>query len=137
MVFDTATKILIIGGLASLLFSFAMAFRLALARMADHEADHHLLLGVHVVSLWEGFMLLGLVWAVALSDLSSGLETTATLLLVAGGMLQLISNTMAWRANNTNLFAPPRGLTFQLARVNAILATAGLVILIVGCVSAL
>jgi len=137
MVFDTATKILIIGGLASLLFSFAMAFRLALARMADPEADQHLLLAVHVVSLWEGFMLLGLVWAVALSDLSSGWETAATLLLVAGGALQLISNTMAWRENNTNLFAPPRGMTFQLARVNAILALAGLVILTLGCVEAL
>jgi hypothetical protein len=114
-----------------------MAFRLALARMADPEADHHLLLGVHVVSLWEGFMLLGLVWAVALSDLTSGWETAAALLLVAGGTLQLISNTMAWRENNTNLFAPPRGLTFQLARVNAILALAGLVILILGCVEAL
>ena len=137
MVFDTATKILIIGGLASLLFSFAMAFRLALARMADPEADHHLLLQVHVVSLWEGFMLLGLVWAVALSDMSAGWETAATLLLVAGGALQLIGNTMAWRENNTNLFAPPRGLTFQVARLNAILALAGLVILIVGCVAAL
>jgi hypothetical protein len=134
---DTAAKVLIIGGLASLLFSFVMAFNLALARMADPEADRHLLLQVHVVSLWEGFMLLGLVWAVALSDLSSGLETTAALLIVAGGALQLISNTMGWRQNNTNLFAPPRGLTFQLARINAILATAGLVILVIGALKGL
>ena len=132
-----AAKILIIGGLASLLFSFVMAFRLALARMADPMADRHLLLQVHVVSLWEGFMLLGLVWAVALSDLSTGLETTAALLLVAGGALQLTSNTMAWRENNTNIFAPPRGLTFQLARVNAILALAGLVILVIGALKGL
>ena len=133
---DTAATLLIMGGLASLLFSFAMAFRLALARMADPEADHHLLLGVHVVSLWEGFMLLGLVWAVVLSDLPKGWETTAALLLIAGGALQLISNTMAWRENNTNLFAT-RGMTFQLARINAMLQLAGLVILIVGCVDAL
>jgi hypothetical protein len=134
---DTAAKILVIGGLASLLFSFVMAFRLALARLADPMADRHLLLQVHVVSLWEGFMLLGLVWAVALSDLSSGLETAAALLLVAGGVLQLTSNTMAWRKNITNLFAPPRGLTFQLARINAILAMAGLVILVIGALKGL
>lgn len=134
---DTAAKILVIGGLASLLYSFVMAFRLALARMADPMVDRHLLLQVHVVSLWEGFMLLGLVWAVVLSDLSSGLETVAALLLVAGGALQLISNTMAWRENNTNLFAPPRGLTFQLARINAILAMAGLVILAIGALKGL
>jgi hypothetical protein len=134
---DTAAKILIIGGLASLLFSFVMAFNLALQRMADPEADRQRLLQVHIVSLWEGFMLLGLVWAVALSDLSSGLETTAALLIVAGGALQLISNTMAWRQNITNLFAMPRGLAFQLARVNAFLAFAGLVILIVGALKGL
>src|SRR5919109_5692334 len=101
---DTAAKILIIGGLASLVFSFVMAFRLALARMADPQADRHLLLQVHVVSLWEGFMLLGLVWAVALSDLSSGWETAAALLIVAGAVLQLSANTLAWRGNNTNIF---------------------------------
>jgi hypothetical protein len=134
---DTAAKILIIGGLASLLYSFGIAFKLALERMADPEADRHLLLQVHVVSLWEGFMLLGLVWAVGLSDLPSGWETIAALLLVAGGALQLLGNTRAWRENNTNLFAPPRGLTFQIARLNAMLAMAGLVILVIGALKGL
>ena len=134
---DTAAKILIVGGLASLLFSFVIAFRLALARQADPMADHHLLLGVHVNALWQGFMLLGLVWAVGLSDLSSGLETTAALLLVAATTLSNTATAMAWRENKTNLFLPPLGLTFQLARVNAILAFIGLVILIVGALSGL
>lgn len=133
---DTAAKILIIGGLASLLYSFSIAFKLALERMADPEADRHLLLQVHVVSLWEGFMLLGLVWAVVLSDLSSGWETTAALLLVGGGALQLIANTNAWRENNTNLFAS-RGITFQLARLNSFLAMPGLVILVIGALKGL
>jgi hypothetical protein len=132
-----AAKILIIGGLASLLFSFVMAFVLSQARLADPEADRSLLLQVHRVSLWEGFMLLGLVWAVALSDLSSGLETLAALLIVAAGALQLGSNTMAWRAGNTNLFAPPRGLTYQMAAANAVLATIGLVILTIGALKGL
>jgi len=133
----TAAKILVIGGLGSLLYSFVMALVLAQQRTADPMADRHLLLQVHVVSLWEGFMLLGLVWAVALSDLSSGVETLAALLLVAGAVLQMISNTMGWRTNNTNLFAPPRGMTFQIARLNAILAFAGLVILIFGALKGL
>jgi len=134
---ETASKVLIIGGLGSLLFSFVMAFLLSQQRLADPQADRHLLLQVHVVSLWEGFMLLGLVWAVQLSTLSSGLETLAASLLVAGAALQLMANTNAWREGNTNLFAPPRGLTFQLARLNAILAFAGLVILVVGALKGL
>jgi hypothetical protein len=132
-----AAKILIIGGLGSLLFSFVMAFVLAQARTADPEADQSLLLQVHRVSLWEGFMLLGLVWAVALSDLATGLETVAALLLVGAAVLQLISNTMSWRANNTNLFAPPRGLMYQMAAVNAVLAMIGLVILTIGALKGL
>ena len=132
-----AAKILIIGGLGSLLFSFVMAFRLALARQADPAADHHLLLQVHVNALWQGFMLLGLVWAVALSDLSSGLETTAALLVVAGTTLSNAATALAWRQNKTNLFEPPLGMTFQLARTNAILAFTGLVILVIGALKGL
>jgi hypothetical protein len=134
---DTAAKILILGGLASLLFSFAMAFVLAMARLSDPQADRSLLLQVHRVSLWEGFMLLALVWAVELSDLSSGLESLAAVLLVAAAALQAISNTMAWRAGNANLFAPPRGLTYQMASANAVLAFIGLVILVVGAIKGL
>jgi hypothetical protein len=132
-----AAKILILGGLASLLFSFVMAFVLAQARTADPAADRSLLLQVHRVSLWEGFMLLGLVWAVALSDLSDGLETIAAVLLVAAAALQFISNTMSWRAGNENLFVPPRGLAYQLAAVNAVLAMIGLVILTIGALRGL
>ena len=134
---DTASKILIIGGLGSLLYSFVMAGILAQQRLADPQADRHLLLQVHVVSLWEGFMLLGLVWAVQLSDLGAGKECAAAILLVTAAGLQLMANTLAWRSNITNLFAPPRGLTYQLARANAILAAIGLVILIVGAVRGL
>ncbi len=134
---DTAAKVLILGGLGSLLFSFVMAFVLSQERLKDPAADRALLLQVHRVSLWEGFMLLGLVWAVALSDLSSGWETLAAVLLVAAAALQLASNTMGWRANNTNLFAPPRGLTYQMAAANAVLAMIGLVILTIGVIGGL
>jgi hypothetical protein len=137
MVFDTASKVLILGGLGSLLASFGFAYTLAQARLSDPMADRSLILRVHVVTLWEGFMLLGLVFAVQLSDLTSGWETSAAALLVAAAALQTISNAMAWRAGNTNLFAPPRGLTYKLATANAILASIGLVILILGCVEAL
>jgi hypothetical protein len=134
---ETAAKILILGGLGSLLFSFVMAFVLSQARLADPMADRSLLLQVHRVSLWEGFMLLGLVWAVQLSDLSGTLECIAAVLLVAAAALQLTSNTMAWRAGNENLFAPPRGLTYYLAAVNAVLAMIGLVILVIGALRGL
>jgi hypothetical protein len=134
---DTAAKILIVGGLASLLFSFVMAFVLSQHRLKDPMADQSKLLQVHIVSLWEGFMLLGLVWAVALSDLSSGVETLAAVLLVIGGALQLAGNFFGWRLNIANLFAPPRGFVYKIAATNAVFQMAGLVILVIGAVSGL
>ena len=134
---DTAAKVLVIGGLFSLLFAFIMGFVLSQVRLRDHTVEQTRLLGVHVVALWEGFMLLGLVWAVALSNLSSGVETLAAVLLVAGGALQLTANFLAWTKGLVDLFAPPRGTVYVLAATNASLATAGLVILVFGAVKAL
>lgn len=134
---DTASKILILGGLGSLLFAFVMGFALSRARLKDPMADESRLLQVHVVSLWEGFMLLGLVWAVGLSDLSTGLESLAAVLLVGGAAFQLSANFLAWRNRLENLFAPPRGTAYTLAAINAILAMAGLVILAIGAIAEL
>lgn len=134
---DTAAKILVIGGLFSLVFAFIMGFVLSRVRLKDHTVEQTRLLGVHVVALWEGFMLLGLVWAVALSNLSSGVETLAAVLLVAGGALQLASNFLAWAKGLVDLFAPPRGIVYVLAATNAALAFTGLLILVFGAVKAL
>jgi hypothetical protein len=134
---NTAAKILILGGLGSLLYAFTFGFILSRVRLTDPDAEQVRLTQVHMVALFEGFMLLGLVFAVALSDLSSGLESLAAALLVAAGALQLASNTVAWRQKMVNLFAPPRGITYQLAAVNATLAMIGLVILTIGALRGL
>ncbi len=134
---DTAAKILILGGLGSLLYAFTFGFILSRVRLSNPEAEQVRLTQVHVVALWEGFMLLGLVFAVGLSDLSAGLETVAAVLLVAAGVLQLMANTLAWRQRLVNLFAPPRGITYQLAAANAVLAMIGLLIITVGALRGL
>jgi hypothetical protein len=134
---DTAAKVLILGGLGSLLYAFIMGFVLSRVRLKDPMAEQVRLTQVHIVALWEGFMLLGLVWAVALSDLSSGLETTAALLLVGAGVLQLTSNTLAWTQKLENLFAPPRGVVYALAATNATLGVVGLLILVIGALKGL
>jgi hypothetical protein len=134
---DTAAKILVMGGLGSLLFAFIMGFVLSRVRLKDHTVPQERLLGVHVVALWEGFMLLGLVWAVALSDLSSGVETLAAVFLVAGAALQLAANFLAWTKRMEDLFAPPRGTVYMLAATNAGLAFAGLAIIVVGALKGL
>jgi hypothetical protein len=134
---DTAAKILVIGGLGSLLYSFVIGFILAQERTKDPMAEQVRLTGVHVVALWEGFMLLGLVWGVVLSDLSSGIETAAALAIVVAAAIQLISNTLAWRQKLENLFAPPRGIVYALGGIQAVIGLAGVLILLFGSIKAL
>ena len=133
----TAAKILILGGLGSLLYAFTLGFILSRVRLTDPDAEQVRLTQAHTVSLFEGFMLLGLVFVVTLSDLSAGLETLAAVLIVAAGVLQMSANTIAWRQKLVNLFAPPRGITYQLAAANAMLAMIGLVILTIGALRGL
>lgn len=134
---DTAAKILVIGGLVSLVYAFVMGFVLSQVRLKDHMIPQPRLLNVHVVALWEGFMLLGLVFGVVLSNLSSGVETAAALLLIAGGFFQLFANTIAWTQKLEDLFAPPHGAVYSMAVINAILHFAGLIILTFGAIKAL
>jgi len=131
MHFTNAEKVLVVGGTLSLVFSFAMGFVLSRARLKDPSADHAWLLQAHRVALWEGFMLLGLVFAVELSTLSQGLETLAAWLLVAAAALQAASAIANLVQGIPDQFVERR-LGYQLAATNAVLGTAGLAILLVG-----
>ena len=131
MHFTNAEKVLIVGGVLSLVFSFVMGFILSRARLKEPSADHAWLLQAHRVALWEGFMLLGLVFAVELSTLSQGLETLAAWLLVAAAALQAASAIANLVQGIPDQFVERR-LGYQLAAANAGLGAIGLVILLVG-----
>lgn len=136
MDFTTADKVLIVGGTLSLVFSFVVGFVLSRARLKDPAADHAWLLQAHRVALWEGFMLLGLVFAVELSTLSQGLETAAASLLVAAAALQAGSAIANLVQGIPDQFVERR-LGYQLAAANAGLGAIGLVILLVGVLKGL
>jgi hypothetical protein len=131
MHFTNAEKVLVVGGTLSLVFSFVMGFILSRARLKNPSADHAWLLQAHRVALWEGFMLLGLVFAVELSTLSQGLETLAAWLLVAAAALQAGSAIANLVQGIPDQFVERR-LGYQLAATNAVLGAIGLVILLVG-----
>jgi hypothetical protein len=131
MHFTSAEKVLIVGGTLSLVFSFVIGFVLSRARLKDPAADHAWLLQAHRVALWEGFMLLGLVFAVELSTLSQGWETLAASLLVAAAALQAASAIANLVQGIPDQFVQRR-LGYQLAAANAGLGAVGLVILVVG-----
>ena len=133
---DTASRILILGGMLSLVASFVIGFILSRYRVnPPHVAPAYVHLA-HKNALWEGFMLLGLVWAVQLSNLAEGLETIAALLIVAAAAFQVVSSLVAWLAGTEDEFRQ-RSVSFYLATINALLVTVGVAILLFGVVGAM
>ena len=120
----------------NLLFAFAIGFVLSRVRLKDPTADHAWLLQAHRVSLWEGFMLLALIFAVEFSTLSSGLEALAAWLLVVAAALQASSAIANLVQGIPDQFAQRRA-GYYLAATNAVLGAIGLVILSVGVLKAL
>ena len=129
----TAAKILILGGTLSLAVAFALGFILTNRRLTHPGEPQDLLLQAHRDALWEGFMLLGLTFAVLLSTLGNGLEILAAVLLVTAAALSIGSTVTNWRMSVPDQFARgPKPLGYYLAAINASLASLGLLILIVG-----
>jgi hypothetical protein len=134
---QAAVKILVVGGVLNLALSFAVGFVWSRKRLADPNARVSSYLELtHRMSLWEAFMLLGLVFAVLLSELPSSLEVAAASLLVASSVFQDGSAILNWVQGVDDQFAR-RSTGLTLASINAVLATAGLAILLVGVFRAL
>ena len=128
----TASQILVLGGLANLAYGLLNGFALARSRLASPEAPKYLVFA-HVGALMQGPMLLGLVWAVELSDLRAGVETFAAALLVASSFVLLAKDTLNWLSGVNDEFVE-RPWGFYLGGLSALLAVAGLAILIVGAI---
>jgi hypothetical protein len=128
---ETAAKVLIVGGVLNLAASFVLGYALSNKRLnPPHEGPYYLNLA-HKNALWEGFMLLGLVFAVQLARLDPGIKTLAASLLVASSVFQVGASVVAWLSGTKDEFRE-RSPSFYLATTNAILATVGLAILIYG-----
>jgi hypothetical protein len=127
---DTASKVLVVGGLLNLVYAFAVGFVLSRIRLRTPDTGRYLPLA-HRVSLWWGFLLLGMPWAVQLSTLPARAETLAAALLVGSSALSAVEPLV-------NLFrrvedpVAERSLGFYLAGAAGVLASAGLLPFVVG-----
>ena len=129
---DTASKVLVVGGVLNLAYGFLTGFPAAMARRREPEMPRHLRFA-HVGPLMQGTMLLGLVFAVELSDLSNGLETVAAWLLAIGSGVLALGDTLLWLRGTRDSFAerpPPFGAVVTGGA--SVVETVGLGILIVG-----
>jgi hypothetical protein len=132
----TAEKILITGGTLLLVYAFVTGYLLGVARRRAPVGPKYLILA-HSEPLAQGAMLLGLVWAIRLSDLADGIEVTAAILLVGAAWLQGIKELVNWRQGIVDEFSerPPFG--FWAGRVQSTAASIGLVLIVIGVVHGL
>jgi len=128
---DAASKILVVGGVLNLAFGLLTGLVLGGLRSRNPDADHKYLLSAHKAGLQQGFMLLGLTFAVMLSPLSASFETIAAALLAASSFFLDVSALANWRQGVCDEFKE-RSPGLQLGGLSGLLAVAGLAILIFG-----
>ena len=136
LITTTAIKILIIGGVLNLVFGFIIGHLLGLYRLKNPEMNYKYLLSAHKAGLQQGFMLLGLVFAVILSPLSNDIEIVASVLLFSSTILLNFGEVMNWLNRVEDEFiSKPTG--FFIKFLSAILSTVGLGILTYGILTAI
>jgi hypothetical protein len=105
----------------------------AITQIRFKQPDYPYYLRVnHIGTIMQGSMLLGLVFAVSLSDLSSTLETVAAILVAAGAILIAAKNTYNWQLGIKDDFTNPAPLSRPLGGASVIATTIGLFIFMVG-----
>jgi hypothetical protein len=131
----TAEKILILGGVINLLYGFVTGFMLAVIRQKTPVAPKYLMFA-HTGPLMQGAMLLGLVFAVQMSTLAAGTETTGAALLSGGALLLAIKDTVNWWQTIGDEFAEKPVLGLALGTLSVLASSAGLLIVSFGVVLA-
>ena len=129
---ELAAKILIVGGLANLLYSFVTGNFLALARMKSPDASKYLVLA-HMGPLMWAPILWGLVVVLPMSRLSETMEVIAASCMVGSSVLLGLKDTLYWRLGVKDEFAE-KPVAFLLNVPLTILFALGLLIIAVGVI---
>src|SRR5262245_60603996 len=130
---DTGVKILILGGLANLLYGFLTGFFFAKVRGTREFAPRYLVMA-HVGPLMQGTMLLALVTATPLIYLPEAVKTLGCALLVLSSACFGIKDTINWREGVTDEFKQRPAIPRLLGLIGAPVSTVGLVILVIGAI---
>lgn len=92
---DSATRILIVGGMSVLAYGFLLGIPMAAARNKAPRAPRYLF-AAHLAAIIQGGLLLALTVAVGFADLSAGAKTAAASLFVGGVALFDAGLTVNW-----------------------------------------
>ncbi len=130
---ETAVKILIIGGVFNIAFGIIVGHILGLHRLKNPDSNYKYLLSAHKAGLQQGFMLLGLVFALMLSPLPNNVETISAILILFSTVLLDLGEMMNWFNRVEDEFKTrPSG--FYVKLISGVLLTIGFSILLYGII---
>lgn len=132
---DTATRILVVGGMSILSFGLLLGIPMAAARSKAPQAPRYLF-AAHLAGIIQGGLLLALTIGVAWSSLSSGTETIAASLLLGGVALFDLGLALNWLQGVQDGFAE-KSLGSNVSAVGTPLVLAGTGIVFYGVVAGL
>jgi len=130
---STAQQIVILYGVVSITYGFALGIPLSRERTVAPTASRHLVIA-HLSSIIQGAMYLGLSAAFALSNLTSWLETTAAVLLVSGSTLFVAGATLNWRQQIGDHFAV-RSIGWRCFAASSVGHLVGISVVLIGVVA--
>lgn len=130
-----AEQILVLGGIINLVYGFITGFMLAAIRQKQPVAPKYLMFA-HIGPLMQGAMLLGLVFAVQMSNLAAGVETAGAALLTSGAFLLAAKDTINWWQTIGDEFGEKPVLGLALGTLSVLASSVGLLILAFGVIVA-
>jgi hypothetical protein len=132
---DTATRVLVVGGMSVLAAGLLLGIPMAAARNKAPRAPRYLLIA-HLAAIIQGGLLLALTVAMGFSIQSKGIETTAASVLVGGVGLFILGNAMNWLHGTQDAFAD-KTVGNKVAAAGTPLILVGAGIILYGVVAAL
>jgi hypothetical protein len=133
---DTASKLLILGGVLNLLYGLLTGIPAGMIRQKQPTYSKYLRF-VHIGALMWGPLLMSLSLALALSPLDAGIETLAAALMVAASILLDAKDTLNWRMGIQDEFAEKARLPLALGGLSSIASLMGILIILVGVLQGL
>jgi len=134
---DAGLKILVTGGVAAILLSLLLGIEISRRRRAGLlAAEAHMWLAAHQIILMQGFMLLGLGFALVFTHLGGALRTTAASLAVAASAFSAIGSIANATRGVRDQFAE-RSFGLTMNTLQAIVLLPAVTIVLVGVIRAL
>lgn len=132
---DPSSKILIVTALILLIGGVITGVAMAQVRREEPHVSKYLRYA-HLAAYGQAPLLLGLIFAFELADLSAGVELTAVWLVSLGALTLFAKDVINWRTSVTDEFSE-KGFGYVLGSVSGVLQVGGLVIVTGGVLTAL